>query len=133
MIVGTDRRVYGVVASDAAPIPRTAGGDCEPDEHVLPRSPCPRSAGVRARGSAERGQAHAYGSARTGRVARDGAQHKGARREALTGRVALGARAHGGAEAHDDAMREGARREGVRDAWRGAQGSAAARKNRGRG
>jgi hypothetical protein len=103
MIVGTDGRAYEIVASDAAPIPRTAGGDREPNEDLLPKSPCPRSAGVRARGSAERGQDRARGSARTCRVARDGARW------------------------------EGVRREGMQDAWRSAQGSAAARTNRGRG
>jgi hypothetical protein len=100
----------------------------EPSREVLTRSPCPRSAGERARGSAERGQAHARGSARTGRVTRDGAQRKRARREALTEPVARGARAHGGAEAHDGAVCEGGR-----DAWRRVRGSAAARTDRGRG
>jgi hypothetical protein len=98
-----------------------------------PKSPCPLSARVRARGCVERGQARAHGYAHTGRVVRDGARREGTRREALTGRVARGARAHGGAEVLDGAVREDARREGVLDARRTVRGSAAARTDRGRG
>jgi hypothetical protein len=67
-----------------------------PDVRVRAQSPCPRSAGVKARGSAEKGQDRARGSARTRRIGREGARFEGTRSDALTGRMALGARARQG-------------------------------------
>lgn len=97
---------------------------------MLSWSHCSICASGRSPFGAKLGQVRARGSTRTGAVARVGAQREDARREARTGRVALGARAHGGVEAHAGATREEARREGVRHARRTVRGRQAGARER---